>query len=64
MDSPPASLESQRSQRDFSVNFLLSPTKKTAGCEQGQKVKNKYSLRTLRLCLPNEFFVALISSGR
>jgi hypothetical protein len=39
MDSPPASLESQRSQRDFSFNFLLSSAKKQRDVNKGRKLK-------------------------
>ena len=39
MDLPPASLESQRSQRDFSFNFLQSPAKKQRDVNKGRKLK-------------------------
>jgi hypothetical protein len=41
MDSPPASLESQRSQRDFSFDFLLSSAKKQRDASKGRKLKTQ-----------------------
>ncbi len=46
MDSPPASLESQRSQRDYSFNFLLSPAKEQRDASKGRKLK-KHVLRAI-----------------
>jgi hypothetical protein len=43
MDSPPASLESQRSQRDFSFNFLLSTAKEQWDAINGRKLKKRPS---------------------
>jgi hypothetical protein len=37
--SPPASLETQRSRRDFSFNFLLSPAKDQQDVIKGRKLK-------------------------
>jgi hypothetical protein len=39
MGSPPALLKSQRSQRDFAVNFLLSPARKQRDVNKGRKLK-------------------------
>ena len=39
MDSPPTSLESQSSQRDFSFSFLLSLAKKQRDVNKGRKLK-------------------------
>jgi hypothetical protein len=41
MDSPPASLESQRAQRDFSFNFLLSPAKEQRDASKDRKLKTR-----------------------
>jgi hypothetical protein len=49
MASPPASLESQRSQRDFSFNFLLSPAKEQRDVNKGRKLKTGV-LRAYILC--------------
>jgi hypothetical protein len=38
-DSPPASLESQRSQRVFSFNFQLSPAKEQQDLNKSRKLK-------------------------
>jgi hypothetical protein len=46
MGSPPASLESQRSQRDFSFNFLLSPAKEQRDASKGRKLKT-HALRAI-----------------
>ena len=39
IDSPPASLESLRSQGNFSFNSLLSPDKKPRDMNKGRKLK-------------------------
>ncbi len=46
MDSPPASLKSQRSQRNFSFNFLLSPAKEQRDANKGRKLKT-HALRAV-----------------
>jgi hypothetical protein len=46
MDSPPASLESQRSLKDFSFNFLLGPAKEQRDASKGRKLKT-HALRAI-----------------
>ncbi len=52
MDSPPASLESQRSQRNFSFNFLLSLAKERWDVNKGRKLKT----HTLRVIVSRAIF--------
>jgi hypothetical protein len=48
-DSPPTSLEPQRSQRYFSYNFLLRPAKEQWDINKGRKLKNQ-AFRAIVLC--------------
>ena len=51
MGSPPASLESLRSQRIFSFNFLLSPAKEQRDASKGRKLKTHALRASVRRAL-------------
>ncbi len=53
MGSPPALLESLRSQRNFPFNFLLSPAKEQRNGNTGRKLKT----RTLRALVRHAIFI-------